>query len=218
MEVHLDDNERRELRRKARTATLAALRDLGGEGARDVVKQRAVELGGFSLRERSAVAAGRPGSKTGRVVDHQLSWALSDLKREGLVENPQRGTWKLTAAAARLAALQQMAYADYLKTPEWQRTRAAALERAQFQCALDVAHTDGLEVKHRTKGRLGHELPGDLVVLCASCLELFGDEGGPTRRNGSIPPPVRQPLPQPVIPITEASERKPRLLRRLRAS
>ena len=218
METQLDDNERRELRRKARAATLAALRRLGGRGPREAIKARAVELGDFTPRELSAVSVDRSGGRGVRVVDQQLSWALSDLKRDGLVENPQRGTWKLTAAAVRLEQLREMPYAEYLKTPEWERTRTAALERAQHRCVLDVEHTDGLEVQHRTKERLGAEQPGDLVVLCATCLELYQDESARPRRTGSIPPPVPQSVPQPVIPITAATGRKPRLLRRLLAS
>lgn len=218
MESILDDNERRELRQKARVATLAALRRLGGRGTREEVRARALELGRFTSRELAAVSAERSATKPARVIDQQLSWALSDLKREGLVENPERGTWKLTAAALRRDELQQMPYADYLRTPEWERTRLAALERAQHSCALDVTHTEGVEVQHRSKDRLGAELPADLVVLCASCLELFGDESARPRRTGSIPPPVPQSVPQPVIPITAAADRKPRLLKRLRAS
>lgn len=218
METQLEDTERRELRRKAREATLTALRDLGGQGAREAIKARAVEVGRFSPRELSAVAVERSGAKPGRLVDQQLSWALSDLKRDGLVANPERGTWELTDAARRLDELQRMPYDEYLNTPEWERTRAAALERAQYSCALDVGHTDGLEVQHRTRERLGAEHPADLVVLCASCLELFQDEAGRPRRTGSIPPPVPQSVPQPVIPITAVADRKQGLLRRLRAS
>jgi 5-methylcytosine-specific restriction endonuclease McrA len=62
-----------------------------------------------------------------------------------------------------------MSYSDYLRTPEWQRTRAAALTIAGYRCALDATHTDGLEVHHNTYERLGAELAGDLVVLCRSC-------------------------------------------------
>ncbi len=218
METQLDDTERRELRRKAREATLAALRALGGRGPRDAIRARAIELGGFTARELSAVGVERSGGKPGRLVDQQLSWALSDLKREGLVENPQRGTWKLTGAALRLGELQTMPYVEYLKTPEWERTRAAALERAQFSCAIDADHIEGLEVQHRSKERIGAEQPGDLVVLCAGCLELYQDDAARPRRTGSIPPPVPQSVPQPVIPITAATGRKPKLLRRLRAS
>jgi hypothetical protein len=111
-----------------------------------------------------------------------------------------------------------MPYTEYLKTPEWDRTRTAALERAQFSCALDISHTDGLDVQHRTKERIGAELPTDLVVLCAGCLELYQDDAARPRRTGSIPPPVPQSVPQPVIPISAATDAKPGLLRRLRAS
>ena len=101
-----------------------------------------------------------------------------------------------------------MPYVQYLETPEWAEARTAALERADHRCALDVSHTDGLEVQHRTKERLGAELEGDLVVLCASCLELYQDDSRRMRRTGSIPPPVPQSVPAPVTPITAAAERK----------
>jgi restriction endonuclease Mrr len=218
VDTQLRDTERRELRRKAREAVLTALRGLDGQGSREAVKARALQDGGFTPRELSAPGAERAGGKATRLVDQQLSWALSDLKREGLVANPARGIWQLTDAARRLHQLQSLPYAEYLDTPEWERTRAAALERAQYACAIDVTHTDGLEVQHRTKERLGAELPNDLVVLCASCLELYQDDAARPRRTGSIPPPVPQSVPQPVIPITAAVERKQGLLRRLRAS
>lgn len=217
VETELRDTERRELRRKAREATLVALRGLGGQGPREAIKAHAVNQGGFTPRELSAVGAERTGGKPSRLVDQQLSWALSDLKREGLVENPERGTWRLTVAARRLHELQSLPYAEYLTTPEWEKTRAAALERAQHACAIDVSHTDGLEVQHRSKERIGAELPSDLVVLCAGCLELYQDDATRPRRTGSIPPPVPQSVP-PVIPITAAADRKQGLLARLRAS
>jgi restriction endonuclease Mrr len=117
------------------------------------------------------------------MVDYQLSWALTDLKREGLVENPQRGRWRLTLPPVvvvetavddppgrdRLGELRAMPYDEYLRTPEWRRTRTAALIRAGHRCALDVAHTEDLDVHHNTYERRGAELQSDLVVLCRTC-------------------------------------------------
>jgi restriction endonuclease Mrr len=152
-----------------------------------------------------------------RIVDYYLSWALTNLKRDGLVENPKWSTWKLTGSALtatarpvaeaidakRLAELHAMPYALYLRTPEWRRTRAAALQRAGHRCSLDAKHTDGLEVHHSAYERLGAELSSDLAVLCHSCHQLHHEEYGRPRRKRSAKPVTR---------------RKPSLLRRLLAS
>jgi DNA-binding transcriptional ArsR family regulator len=219
VETILDETARREVRRKARTATLAALRALGGQARREAIKEQAVAIGDFSPHELSAVTEERSGRQV-RIVDQHLSWALSDLKREGLVENPERGIWRLTSAALRLDELRQMPYDEYLKTPEWERTRAEALARADHCCALNLTHTEGLDVLHRTKERVGRELPSDLVVLCKPCHDLHQEQESdapPPPRVGSIPPPVPHLVAAPAPP-DPAAERKPRLLRRLRAS
>jgi 5-methylcytosine-specific restriction endonuclease McrA len=117
-----------------------------------------------------------------------------------------------------------MPYPEYLKTPEWELTRAAALERAGHCCAINLSHTGELDVLHRTKERLGSELPGDLVALCGSCLALHREpeeQAPPPPRVGSIPPPVPHLVgePGPGDPSTDETEdRRPRLLRRLLAS
>lgn len=131
-----------------------------------------------------------------RLVDHELSWALTNLKRDGLVENPKWRHWRLTdaglpsveaaveepVAAERLTELRSMPYRSYLRTPEWRRTRAAALVRAGNCCSLDATHTSDLEVHHRTYERLGDELVTDLVVLCRSCHRLHHEVHGRPRR------------------------------------
>jgi 5-methylcytosine-specific restriction endonuclease McrA len=136
-------------------------------------------------------------SKYARLVDHELSWALTNLKRDGLAENPRWSTWTLTGVAcestpsiaaepvdeARLTALRSMPYRLYLRTPEWRRTRSAALVRAGSRCSLDAKHVKGLEVHHSSYERLGKELESDLTVLCRSCHERFHAE--PERAGGS---------------------------------
>ncbi len=185
--------ERRELRRKARLAVLDALRAMGGEGTRGAVIARALQLGGFSVRE---LAAPSPAAKYPHMIAHDLSWALTDLKRDGLVENPRWSTWRLTSSATvasepaipepipgwRLAELRTMPYREYLRTPEWRRARAAALVRAGFCCALDPAHVENLEVHHRTYERLGAEHADDLLVLCQDCHQLHHKSNGRPHR------------------------------------
>ena len=222
----LSDRERKELRAKARAATLAALHALGGQARRDAIQAWALANGGFTPRELAEPAPDAANSKFERAVEHQLSWALTNLKRDGLVENPRWATWKLAGAAlepalpatkdrpaaGRLAELHAMPYHDFLRSPEWRQTRAAALLRADNRCSLDVTHTEDLDVHHRTYERLGAELATDVVVLCRSCHELHHQQYGRPRRS---PAATTSSAPRPA----PARDRQPRssLLRRLLA-
>jgi restriction endonuclease Mrr len=205
----LDGQERRALRLKARAATVDALRALGGEARRDAIRDHALANGGFTPRELAAEPPEEVRDKYPRLVEHQLSWALTNLKRDGLVENPKWGVWRLAGAALetpgaavedpiggdRLRELTTMPYHQYLRTPEWRRARAAALERAGHACSLDVTHTQELDVHHRTYERLGHELATDLVVLCRSCHRLHHREHGRPRRDARPAPSFAPPQP-----------------------
>jgi hypothetical protein len=180
------------LRLKIRQSVLAAMRDLNGGGDRDDILSRARSIGGFTTRELEAPAPLRHRNRHSRQIDHDLSWALTDLKRDGLAANPARGIWTLTEAALvepesplaeevvpdRLAELRAMPYDDYLRTPEWKQTRAIALVRADHRCALDPKHTGQLDVHHRYYERRGAELPSDLIVLCHACHQLHHGQNG----------------------------------------
>lgn len=65
-----------------------------------------------------------------------------------------------------------MDYAEYLTTNHWKRVAQEAKDRANWQCAL-CSSTERLEVHHRHYDNLGHEQPGDLVVLCWRCHAKF---------------------------------------------
>jgi hypothetical protein len=202
MWTELDEAERRALRHRSRIAILGALESLGGEAHRSELLDRATASGAFSDRELTAAAPVAASGKYERLVDYELSWTLTNLKREGLLENPRRSVWRLAGAAAeplapalearpgaeRLTELREMPYREYLRTPEWRRTRAAALLRAGHSCSLDVTHTKGLEVHHRTYERLGEELETDLLVLCRDCHRSHHQRNGRPRkatRSGS---------------------------------
>lgn len=65
-----------------------------------------------------------------------------------------------------------MDYQEYLKSPEWRSKRSWALERAGHRC--QVCNCAGeLHVHHRTYENLGHEQPGDVLVLCRACHGLY---------------------------------------------
>lgn len=179
----LTAQELRDLRLKVRKSVLDAMREMGGRGERNDILQRALSIGCFTSRELGARPAKSTRHKYSRLIDHDLSWALTDLKRDGLANNPAKGIWMLTDGAntepesplaetaipERVSELRAMPYGEYLRTPEWRHTRAAALERADHRCALDPNHTDRLEVHHRYYERRGAELPSDLIVLCQAC-------------------------------------------------
>lgn len=107
-----DDQPR--LRTRARVACLAALQTLGGSASRADLVATARRDGAFTEHELTA---------PGRIAS-ELSWALSALKREGLVENPARSRWQLAGPPApeRVAALRAMAHAEYLGVAAAHRT------------------------------------------------------------------------------------------------
>lgn len=235
MTADLDEAERRALRQKARTATLDALQTLGGEARREAVRDWTLAQGGFTSRELAAPPPEIAAQKYSSLVAHDLSWALTNLKRDGLVENPKWSTWKLTGSALtatakpvaeavgaeRLAELRAMPYTLYLRTPEWRRTRAAALQRAGHRCSLDAKHIDGLEVHHSAYERLGAELSSDLAVLRHSCHQLHHKEYGRPRREPSVtsrPPRTATGNLAATSTAKPVTRRKPSLLRRLLAS
>jgi hypothetical protein len=188
----LSSEERRQMRRKVRQAVLKTLQEIGGEGKRHTILAHARQVGGFSQRELMSPSPPAARRDHPLLIDHDLSWALTELKRDGLLENPARNTWRLTAHATvnaepagpsvtsleRIEALRAMPYNEYLRSPEWRQTRAAALVRADYCCALDPTHTHELEVHHRTYERLGAELSTDLIVLCRPCHRLHHKANG----------------------------------------
>src|SRR3954447_16904493 len=93
MEHALDREELGTVRRKARTATLRALSELGGEATRAEITLQARAVGDFTPRELAAPGPPKQASR----VEFELSWALTHLKREGLLLNPRRSVWALAA-------------------------------------------------------------------------------------------------------------------------
>jgi hypothetical protein len=73
--------------------------------------------------------------------------------------------------------LRALPYTEYLKTDHWQEERTGALKRAGYHCQVCRASNVQLEVHHNTYARLGCEEPGDLLVLCNGCHELFSKSG-----------------------------------------
>jgi 5-methylcytosine-specific restriction endonuclease McrA len=59
-------------------------------------------------------------------------------------------------------------YSRYIKSASWKKKAAAARKRAGYRCQL-CNRMLPLQVHHRTYERLGYELKGDLIALCARC-------------------------------------------------
>ena len=102
----LTDEERRLLRVQAREAVIDAVRVLGGSAHRTAILERALVDGGFTERQLQAPPPPSRRGRYRRLVDHDMAWALTDLKRDGLLENPHPSIWRLTAEA--LVALKSM--------------------------------------------------------------------------------------------------------------
>jgi 5-methylcytosine-specific restriction endonuclease McrA len=78
---------------------------------------------------------------------------------------------------ARIAELQSMPYAEYLKTYEWRKKREYALKRADHCCNICNKPDESLDVHHRTYERRGNESYTDLIVLCRGCHATFHKTG-----------------------------------------
>lgn len=93
--------------------------------------------------------------------------------------NANRAHWELQALheECRRGELRDMPYREYLRSPEWQETRAARLKAARFSCQVCNTSRARLNVHHRTYERRGHELASDLIVLCEDCHRLFHEQG-----------------------------------------
>src|SRR3954468_3377067 len=108
------DPNRRELSKKCRHATEAALNSLGGTATRAAIKEQALADGSFTAEE---LAVPGPPSKPQypRLVDYYLSWSLTWLKQDGVVTDVGRGIWTLQSASEKPAEPQdrQAAYRVY---------------------------------------------------------------------------------------------------------
>jgi 5-methylcytosine-specific restriction endonuclease McrA len=68
----------------------------------------------------------------------------------------------------------EVLHVDYRESAHWLEVSSQALANAEGRCQVCYGVSD-LDVRHRTRIRLGCELPGDLVVLCEDCrTKLYG--------------------------------------------
>ena len=67
-----------------------------------------------------------------------------------------------------------MAYREYLRSPQWRYKRRKRLDFDGHACVL-CKSMDRLEVHHLSYDRLGHELHTDLRTLCHDCHDAVSD-------------------------------------------
>lgn len=58
-----------------------------------------------------------------------------------------------------------MAYQNHIRSAQWKNTREMLFKLRGKKCEL-CDNSGSLEVHHKTYERFGHELPGDLEILC----------------------------------------------------
>jgi 5-methylcytosine-specific restriction endonuclease McrA len=80
--------------------------------------------------------------------------------------NEQARRERLSSEARIWELNNKMSYREYLHTPEWRATKAAALAWAGYRCQLCNAGDQELHVHHRVYAKRGCERLEDLIVLC----------------------------------------------------
>lgn len=172
--IGLTKPELHDLRLKVRRSVLEAMREMGGAGQRHDILGRALSIGSFTHRELEAEPAKHSRPKYSRLIDHDLSWALTDLKRDGLATNPTKGIWRLTAnalmepetplaqagARERLAELRLMPYDEYLL-----HSRRIARRSHSVVPALPPRHHLGNQaIRFLARSRSPAAVPSDRTV------------------------------------------------------
>lgn len=89
----------------------------------------------------------------------------------------ETGTVDHIAPVAYRAYLRELPYDEYLQTPHWQEVRQGARLRAQYRCQVCNSSDGQLHVHHRTYENRGDERPEDVILLCATCHDLFHKNG-----------------------------------------
>jgi hypothetical protein len=68
-------------------------------------------------------------------------------------------------------------YDEYIQSDDWREKADSAKKRAGGRCQVCNSDEPPLDAHHRTYERLGREQPGDLIVLCRACHQLFHGNG-----------------------------------------
>ncbi|MPQ37973.1 restriction endonuclease [Lactobacillus plantarum] len=102
-------------------AIVRALQEFGGATKSSLVKAKAAEYEYFTDEDRESTY------KSGKdKMDFNLQWAMSNLKKAGLLYSPQRGLWDLTESGEKIDLNDFDVWRDVysISTPIWEENRA----------------------------------------------------------------------------------------------
>jgi RNA polymerase-binding transcription factor DksA len=107
---------------------------------------------------------------------------ISFIEQE-LGQAPKRFTGSLGGLLTEVKSAEDVNYKAYIRSRAWKKKAEAAKVRVGNRCQLCNRPRSEvqLEAHHRTYERLGHELPGDITVLCRDCHQAH--EGSKAQRE-----------------------------------
>lgn len=94
----------------------------------------------------------------------------------GLTADQMKAYCDEDARQLEIRRLTSLPYSEYLQTPHWKETRQRTLEADLNRCRV-CNGDERLNAHHRTYSRRGHEAAEDLITLCASCHQIFHQNG-----------------------------------------
>ena len=110
------------------TATMAAIKSLGGSGSNDEIVQEVVRI--LGIPDDVASIPHKDRSKT--YLEYRLYWARTYLKKAGAIDNTERGVWTMTPAG------RQMPEAEISEVARTVRALNAAARRQRVVETEDV--------------------------------------------------------------------------------
>lgn len=121
-------------------AIIKALQDFGGPTKSSLVKEKASEYPFFTDLDRERKS---PNGKN--QLDFRLQWAMSNLKKAGLLHSPKRGIWDLTQLGKEVNLNEFDVWDDVyaISTPLWEEARSKNLaQKEQNQTRLTTQSVD----------------------------------------------------------------------------
>lgn len=121
-------------------AIIKALQDFGGPTKSSLVKEKASEYSFFTDSDRERKS---PNGKS--QLDFRLQWAMSNLKKAGLLHSPKRGIWDLTQLGKEVNLNNFDVWDDVyaISTTLWEEARSQKLaQKEQNQTSLTTQSVD----------------------------------------------------------------------------
>lgn len=94
--------------------TLHALKALGGTGTSDEIYRKVTELVAFSNEQLALLHDQEKGDQT--QIEYRLAWSRTYLKKYGVLDNPSRGVWTLTAMGEQVEQIDPSVVKRFVKS------------------------------------------------------------------------------------------------------